>query len=54
VSYAHIRVSRKYKEYKRRGRIDSGTGKLEIVLKSISLSTIATVSGLLALRIVIG
>lgn len=54
LSYAHIRVSRKYKEYKRRGRIDSGTAKLEIVLKSISLSTIAAVSGLLVLRMVIG
>jgi len=54
VSYAHIRVSRKYKECKRRGRIDSGTGKLEIVLKGISLSTIATVSALLTLRMVIG
>ena len=54
LSYVHIRVSRRYKQYKREGRMDANTAKLELVLKNISLVTIAAVSTILILRIVIG
>jgi hypothetical protein len=54
VSYVHIRVSRRYKEYKRRGRTDAITARLELVLKSVSLITIFSVSAFMILRMVIG
>ena len=54
LSYVHIRVSRRYKQYKREGRMDANTAKLELVLKNISLVTIAAVSAILTLRMVIG
>jgi hypothetical protein len=54
VSYVHIRVSRKYKEYKRRGQTDGNTVRLEILLKSVSLITILSVSAIVILRMVIG
>jgi hypothetical protein len=54
LSYVHIRVSRRYKQYKREGRMDTNTAKLELVLKNISLVTIAAVSAILTLRMVIG
>lgn len=54
VSYVHIRVSRRYKEYKRRGRSDAITAMLELVLKSVSLITIFSVSAFMILRMVIG
>jgi hypothetical protein len=54
LSYLHIRVSRRYKQYKKEGRTDADTAKLELVLKNISLTTIATISAILILRTVIG
>ncbi len=54
LSYIHIRISRRYKEYKREGRTDTDTAKLELVLKNISLATITTVSAILILRVVSG
>jgi hypothetical protein len=54
LSYIHIRVSRRYKQYKREGRTDADTAKLELVLKNLSLATITAISALLILRTVIG
>jgi hypothetical protein len=54
LSYIHIRVSRRYKQYKREGRTDADTAKLELVLKNISLTTITAISAILILRTVIG
>jgi hypothetical protein len=54
MSYAHIQVSKKYKERKRNGLTDAGTAKLELALKSISLTTIASVATFAILRTVIG
>ena len=54
LSYIHIRVSRRYKRYKREGRTDADTAKLELVLKNISLTTITAVLVILILRMVIG
>jgi hypothetical protein len=54
LSYIHIRVSRIYKQYKREGRTDADTAKLELVLKNISLTTITAISVILILRTVIG
>jgi hypothetical protein len=54
ISYVHIRVSRKYKEYKRRGQTDCTTVRLELFLKSVSLTAIFSVSAIVILRMVIG
>ena len=54
LSYIHIRVSRRYKQYKRECRTDSGTAKLELVLKNISVATITAASAILILRMVFG
>lgn len=54
LSYIHIRVSRRYKQYKGECRTDADTAKLELVLKNISLATVTAVSAILILRTVIG
>ncbi len=55
VSYIHIVVSRRYKEQMREGRKDDAyTTKLELTLKSVSLTSIASVSAFSILRMVIG
>lgn len=54
VSYVHIRVSRKYKDYKKKGRADCGTVRLELFLKAVSLTVIFSVSAIVLSRMVIG
>jgi hypothetical protein len=54
VSYVHIRVSRKYKDYKRNGRTDCTTVRMELFLKCVSLTAIFSVSAIVIIKMVIG